>query len=87
MKKILSNPAFLISTGLVLMFLGIYLIGTTVNNSYVKFRVKVIENNTITYMEGARNVYKNGDTVWLDLTSHEVCDTCSTAVKAVIEIK
>ena len=48
-------------------------------------RIKVLENGTVTYvlldwMERAS--LRVGDTVWVDLATHMINDTCSTAMKA-----
>lgn len=51
--------------------------------------VRILENGTITHCELTsvqRGILKNIDTVWLNLETHQIDDTCSTTMKAVLLI-
>lgn len=50
-------------------------------------RGKVLENGTIVAVylsEVQRFIYRKGDTVWIDLSTHTIDDTLSTAMKCVL---
>jgi len=56
-------------------------------SSTVPTRVKIIENGTISYVNltpEEEKVYRPADTVWVNLETHKVDDTCSTTMKGVI---
>lgn len=51
-------------------------------------RVIVLENNTVTHlnlMQRQWNITKVNDTVWVDLNTHTINDTCNTAMKCVVD--
>jgi len=52
-----------------------------------RVRVRVLENNTITYCDVKNYTYKAGDTLWIDLAKHIVDDTAQYTMKAVVEEK
>ena len=63
-----------------------------VNNSgrrpyVVNLRAKVLESNTITYVRlpvDKFDIYRDKDTVWVNLQNHTIDDTCTTAMQCVI---
>jgi hypothetical protein len=53
-------------------------------------RVRVLENNTITYVHIPQNVQEvllPSDTIWVNLEKHTLDDTDTSAMKAVIETR
>ena len=50
-------------------------------------RVVVLENNTISFVHvptGLDSVYRINDTVWVNLITHRIDDTCNTTMKALL---
>lgn len=55
---------------------------------YKTRRVVILENNTISFVHIPRaldSVYKIDDTVWVNLVTHRIDDTCNTTMMAVIK--
>ena len=51
-------------------------------------RVKVLENNTISYIHvpsGLDSVYKYNDTVWVNMETHRIDDVDTTTMMCVID--
>lgn len=50
-------------------------------------RAKVLESNTIVILKvtaNQRNLLNQYDTVWVNMITHKIDDTCNTAMKCVI---
>lgn len=50
-------------------------------------RVLVLENNTVSYVHvprGLDSVYRNNDTIWVNLETHKIDDTCNTTMMGVL---
>jgi hypothetical protein len=55
---------------------------------YKTKRVVILENNTISFVRipsSLDSVYKVNDTVWVNLVTHKIDDTCNTTMMAVIK--
>lgn len=53
-------------------------------------RAKCLENNTITYAkypEALMSMYREGDTVWVNMVTHCIDDTDTTAMMCVLTTK
>jgi len=56
----------------------------------VTFRANCLESSTITYVrctEKLSPIYKDGDTVWVNMNTHYIDDVDTTAQKCVLSIK
>jgi len=74
---------------LFILILIISILSSCTTNLGYKFKVKVLENNTISHLKvNSRDFhdYSNGDTIWLNMETHVADDTCENAMKAVIII-
>ena len=57
----------------------------TFQDTITLIRVKVLENNTISYvMEKNPMVYQVGDTVWVDIPNHSINDIDTNTMKCVL---
>lgn len=55
---------------------------------YKTKRVVVLENNTVSFVRipiGLDSVYRISDTVWVNMETHRIDDTCSTTMMCVIK--
>jgi hypothetical protein len=55
---------------------------------YKTKRVVVLENNTVSFVRiptGLDTVYRNNDTVWVNMETHKIDDTSSTTMMCVIK--
>lgn len=54
---------------------------------FITKRVVILENNTVSYVHvprGLDSVYRNNDTVWVNLETHRIDDTCNTTMMGVL---
>jgi hypothetical protein len=85
MKKI-KNASIVTLSMLLFSCTGVEVTKTETNQP-ASLRVKVLENSTITYCDinaRERSVLRPLDTIWVNLATHRIDDTCTTAMKAVI---
>lgn len=72
---------------IITVIMGVALIGAigySLSSSNYIYRVKVLENNTITWAKSSVDVYDTGDTVWVNLEDHFIDDTSNVTMKCVI---
>lgn len=82
----MKNDILALSFALFAFALGI-VCGIAIKSTNKQVRAVVLENNTVTYCNipsNLSNLFKENDTVWLNLDTHQIDDTCDSAMKAVL---